>query len=54
MINNVFFFNLVFTQFDCKSKESREGRGIFFLLKRVWEGGGGGGNSRKKDVTEDL
>ena len=38
MLNNVFFLNLVFTQFDCKSKESREGRG-FFSIKR---GGGGG------------
>ena len=37
MINNVFFFylNLVFTQFERESKESREGRGIF-SLKRDW------------------
>ena len=25
-----FFLNLRFTQFDCESKEGREGRGIFF------------------------
>ena len=48
----MFFFNLVFTQFDCKSKESREGRGIFFAKKGL--GGWGGGDSRKRDVTEDL
>ena len=46
----MFFFNLVFTQFDCKSKESREGRGICFAKKGL----GGGGDSRKRDVTEDL
>ena len=47
----MFFFNLVFTQFDCKSKESREGREIFFAKKGL---GWGGGNGRKRDVTEDL
>ena len=35
MINNV-FLNLVFTQFDCKSKKSREGGGFFFDKKGFW------------------
>ena len=47
----MFFFNLVFTQFDCKSKESREGRGIFFAKKGL---GGWGGGIVEKEMLQRI
>ena len=49
MINNVFFLDLAFTQFDCKSKESREGRGIFFAKKGL-----GGGGIVEKEMLQRI